>query len=122
VLTGPARRIDAVIGVAEALATGTLTLHAGRAAEDLRADLLSYKGIGPWTADYVVMRTLADPDVLLDTDLVVRQGAQAMGADLTDSSRWSPWRSYASMHLWRSALAARGAFNPTPTPDTEDQK
>jgi len=122
VLTGPARRIDAVIGVAEALAAGTLTLHAGRTAEDLRADLLSYKGIGPWTADYVVMRTLADPDVLLDTDLVVRQGAQATGADLTDSSRWTPWRSYASMHLWRNALAARGALDPTPTPDTEDKK
>ncbi|MFE3291631.1 DNA-3-methyladenine glycosylase 2 family protein [Rhodococcus sp. NPDC059234] len=126
VLTGPAARVDAVVGVAEALAEGTLTLHAGRTAADLRADLLSYKGIGPWTADYVVMRTLADPDVLLGTDLVVRQGARALGVDLDAGTRWTPWRSYASMHLWRSALAARGAYPDTSPPatdlDTEDHR
>jgi len=66
------------------------------------------KGIGPWTARYVVMRTLADPDVLLDTDLVVRQGADRLGMPLTDSHRWAPWRSYVSMHLWNIELESRG--------------
>ncbi|MFD4182121.1 DNA-3-methyladenine glycosylase 2 family protein [Rhodococcus sp. NPDC058514] len=122
VLTGPARRIDAIVGVAATLADGTLTLHPGRTAADLRADLLSHKGIGPWTADYVAMRTLADPDILLSTDLVVRQGAEAVGADLSGGGRWAPWRSYASMHLWRSALAARGAFTPPSDTDPEDSR
>lgn len=121
VLAGPARRIDAVIGAAAALADGTLVLHAGRTAADLRADLMSYPGIGPWTADYVAMRTLADPDTLLGTDLVVRRGAAALEVDLSEGERWAPWRSYASMHLWRAALSRRGAIPPT-LPDHEDQR
>ncbi|MFE7799761.1 DNA-3-methyladenine glycosylase 2 family protein [Nocardia sp. NPDC057440] len=108
VLTGPARRIRSIVGVAEALATGELVLHQGRTATDLRRELIGLDGVGPWTADYVTMRLLADPDILLDTDLVVRQGASLLGLDLTDTSRWAPWRSYLSMHLWKTALAGRG--------------
>ncbi|WP_372477273.1 DNA-3-methyladenine glycosylase 2 family protein [Nocardia australiensis] len=109
VLTGPARRIRSIIGAAEAVASGDLVLHQGRTAADLRRDLLALDGIGPWTADYVTMRLLADPDVLLDTDLVVRQGATQLGLDLTDSARYGPWRSYLSMQLWKAALAGRAA-------------
>lgn len=108
VLTGPVARVKAVIGVADALASGKLVLHTAREAGDLERDLLALKGIGPWTARYVVMRMLADPDVLLDTDLVVRQGAEVLGVPLTDSHRWAPWRSYVSMHLWNVALERRG--------------
>ncbi|MGW4478336.1 AlkA N-terminal domain-containing protein [Rhodococcus triatomae] len=118
VLTGPAARVNAVVGVAAALADGSLTLHAGRTPTELRSDLLSHRGIGPWTADYVTMRALPDPDVLLDTDLVAVRGAGLIGLDLSDSGRWSPWRSYVSMHLWRVALAARET--PFLTPDQED--
>ncbi|WUD69989.1 helix-turn-helix domain-containing protein [Nocardia sp. NBC_00508] len=107
VLTGPARRIRSIVAAAEALATGDLLLHQGRTAADLRRDLLALDGVGPWTADYVTMRLLADPDVLLSTDLVVRQGATLLGIDLTDTVRWAPWRSYLSMHLWKAALTDR---------------
>ncbi|MGY4099621.1 DNA-3-methyladenine glycosylase 2 family protein [Nocardia sp. R16R-3T] len=112
ILTGPARRIRSIIGAATALAAGDLVLHPGRTATDLRRDLLALDGVGPWTADYVTMRLLADPDVLLDTDLVVRQGASLLGVDLTDTARWAPWRSYLSMHLWKGALAGRQATPP----------
>ncbi|MFI7668161.1 DNA-3-methyladenine glycosylase 2 family protein [Nocardia sp. NPDC049526] len=115
VLTGPARRIRSIIGAASALASGDLVLHQGRTATDLRRDLLALEGVGPWTADYVTMRLLADPDVLLDTDLVVRQGATLLGVDLTDTARWAPWRSYLSMHLWKAALAGRKATPPKAT-------
>jgi len=37
----------------------------------------------------------------------VRQGAAVLGADLIHAERWSPFRSYATMHLWRAALASR---------------
>ncbi|MEU6833152.1 Ada metal-binding domain-containing protein [Nocardia beijingensis] len=107
VLTGPARRIRSIIAAAEALASGELALHQGRTAADLRRDLLALDGVGPWTADYVTMRLLADPDVLLGTDLVVRRGASLLGIDLTGTARWSPWRSYLSMHLWKAALTSR---------------
>lgn len=109
VLTGPARRVRSIIGAAAALAAGDLPLHAGRTATDLRRDLLALDGVGPWTADYVTMRLLADPDILLDTDLVVRQGADLLGIDLSDTARWAPWRSYLSMHLWKTALSRRAA-------------
>ncbi|MEV0030622.1 Ada metal-binding domain-containing protein [Nocardia sp. NPDC050793] len=109
VLTGPARRIRSIVGAAAALAAGDLQLHAGRTAPDLRRDLLALDGVGPWTADYVTMRLLADPDILLDTDLVVRQGADLLGIDLSDTARWAPWRSYLSMHLWKTALSRRAA-------------
>lgn len=108
VLTGPTARVKAIIGVADALATGKVVLHSALTSGELEQTLLSLKGIGPWTARYVVMRILADPDVLLDTDLVVRQGAQALGVTLTGSHRWAPWRSYVSMHLWNIALERRG--------------
>ncbi|MFF0610370.1 DNA-3-methyladenine glycosylase 2 family protein [Nocardia tengchongensis] len=109
VLTGPGRRIDAIVGAAKALAAGDLVLHSGRTATELRRDLLALDGVGPWTADYVTMRLLADPDVLLPSDLVVRRGASLLGVDLTATARWAPWRSYLTMHLWKHALA-----NPEP--------
>ncbi|MFI6868546.1 AlkA N-terminal domain-containing protein [Nocardia sp. NPDC050406] len=112
VLTGPVRRTAAIVGAARALASGDLVLHAGRTAADVRRDLLALDGVGPWTADYVTMRLLADPDILLHTDLVVRRGGNLLGLDLTDTARFTPWRSYLSMHLWKHALS-----NPAPAPD-----
>nr|WP_280426484.1 Ada metal-binding domain-containing protein [Nocardia carnea] len=109
VLAGPAQRIRSITAVAAALASGELVLHQGRTAADLRRDLLALPGVGPWTADYVTMRLLADPDIALTTDLVVRRGAARHGIDLSDTTRWSPWRSYLSMQLWRSELRARAA-------------
>lgn len=119
VLAGPAQRIRSITAVAAALATGDLTLHQGRTAAELRRDLLSLPGIGPWTADYVTMRLLADPDILLNTDLVVRRGAARHGIDLSDTARWSPWRSYLSMQLWRSELRARAAAGSTAASTTD---
>lgn len=107
VLRGPRKRSEAITQVATMLADGSLDLHVGRDASELRADLLATPGIGPWTADYVLMRLLGDPDVLLDGDLVLRKGAAALGipADrLTGHSQsWRPWRTYAGMYLWRAA-------------------
>ncbi|MEU1208031.1 Ada metal-binding domain-containing protein [Nocardia sp. NPDC005825] len=116
VLTGPGRRIEAIVGAAKALASGDLVLHSGRTAAELRRDLLALDGVGPWTADYVTMRLLADPDVLLPSDLVVRRGAALLGVDLTATARWSPWRSYLTMHLWKHALA-----NPEPRASTKPE-
>ncbi|MBU3063241.1 helix-turn-helix domain-containing protein [Nocardia sp. NEAU-G5] len=109
VLTGPARRTASIVSVARALASGDLELHPGRTAADVRRDLLALDGVGPWTADYVTMRLLADPDILMHTDLIVRRGAALLGIELTDTGRWAPWRSYLSMHLWKRALGERTA-------------
>lgn len=108
VLRGPAARIGSIIGVAEALAEGRLVLDIGMPVAEFRATLLAQRGIGPWTADYLAMRALGSPDVLPVDDLVIRQSAAALGLPDDRSGlaargrRWSPWRSYAALHLWRA--------------------
>ncbi len=111
VLTGPARRTATVLRLAQAVAAGALVLDAGRDPADLRTELTAVPGIGPWTAGYLAMRLLGDPDELLATDLAVRRGAAMLGlpSDVdgltTRSATWTPWRSYAATHLWRLAAA-----------------
>ena len=62
--------------------------------------LVEIRGIGPWTADYVVMRGLGDPDVFLATDLGVKHALEAVGLTADAADRWRPWRTYAMHHLW----------------------
>jgi AraC family transcriptional regulator of adaptative response / DNA-3-methyladenine glycosylase II len=98
----PTARRDTVRRVAAATAAGALVLDAGVDHLEARARLLELKGIGPWTADYVVMRGLGHPDVFLGTDLVAGHALRALDVDSTDAVRWAPWRSYAIHHLWAS--------------------
>ncbi|HMS74125.1 MAG: DNA-3-methyladenine glycosylase 2 family protein [Gordonia sp.] len=108
VLRGPAARLRAITDAAAALADGTLTLTCADDGAEQRAALLARPGIGPWTADYVRMRVLGDPDVLLPGDSAVRAGAAMAGlpADPRDLTAWAarvaPWRSYLTAHLWRA--------------------
>ena len=99
-------RIDAIVAIARAVADGEMELHAGVAASDLRVALLARPGIGVWTADYLTMTVAGDPDILLDTDLVVKNSAAQLGVGAAALAATAPWRSYASMHLWRHALLA----------------
>jgi AraC family transcriptional regulator, regulatory protein of adaptative response / DNA-3-methyladenine glycosylase II len=109
VLRGPAARIATILRVAEALASGALTVNDKMSPGELIDSLVRVRGIGPWTAGYVALRVLSAPDVLLNTDLVLLQGAARLGLPATPrgiadyARRWAPWRSYAGMHLWRAA-------------------
>ncbi len=113
VLRGPATRIATILRAADAVASGELRLDVETPASELRERLLALPGIGPWTADYLTMRVLGNPDVLITSDLVVRQSAAALGLASDDrglaarGERWAPWRSYATIHLWRARPAAR---------------
>jgi AraC family transcriptional regulator of adaptative response / DNA-3-methyladenine glycosylase II len=119
-IAGPRRRAQAVSAAAAAMADGSLRVDAGRTTAGLTADLVAQPGIGPWTAGYVAMRLLRDPDVLLVGDLVLRKGAALLGLPdaprvlAARSERWHPYRSYAGMHLWRTALAQRGRLDSRP--------
>lgn len=102
---GPRRRVETVVTVNAALASGELAVHVGADAAELSAALQGFAGVGPWTSGYVAMRVLGDPDVLLETDVALRKGAAAVGltGDLTGrAAAWRPWRSYAGLHLWRA--------------------
>ena len=89
------------------LADGRLRIDAGVDWDETERKLLEVPGIGPWTAGYIRMRALGDPDVFLATDLGVRQGMARAGlafdeARATEAAadRWRPWRSYAQLHIW----------------------
>ncbi len=101
----PTSRARTIIDLSQAVADGKLELDPGVDREAVREQLVGMRGIGPWTADYVVMRALAHPDVLLTTDLVLKRELERRGITAEDTERWRPWRSYAGMHLWRATAA-----------------
>jgi AraC family transcriptional regulator, regulatory protein of adaptative response / DNA-3-methyladenine glycosylase II len=97
----PRARAASVQSVAAAFATDRICLDPGVERDEARAALLALPGIGPWTADYLMMRAAGHPDVLLAGDLGVRRAAADLGLDLRDGRPdWAPWRSYATYHLW----------------------
>ncbi len=122
VLTGPRAKIATVVRVAEALASGELTLsHADDSAEQRRR-LIALPGIGEWTASYVAMRVLGNTDLLPTGDVALRTGARTLGLPHTPrtladwSASFAPWRTYLSLHLWRAASPpARAASDDSPT-------
>ena len=101
----PGARAAALAALVTAVARGHLALEPGADRAEAQERLLALKGIGPWTAGYVAMRALQDPDVFLPTDAGVRRGLAAIGApaDSATADAWRPWRSYALMRLWSVA-------------------
>jgi AraC family transcriptional regulator, regulatory protein of adaptative response / DNA-3-methyladenine glycosylase II len=104
----PAARARALIFACEQLASGRIVIDAGSDREEISRQLQSLPGIGPWTASYVALRALGDPDVFLPTDIGVRNALRAIGVESTPKAAaqlaesWRPWRSYALHHLWAS--------------------
>jgi AraC family transcriptional regulator, regulatory protein of adaptative response / DNA-3-methyladenine glycosylase II len=95
----PRARQRTVAAVAGALADG-LRLEPG---VDTRAELLALPGVGPWTAEYIAMRALADPDAWMPTDLGVRRGLARLGVTADAAEAWRPFRAHAVMHLWAAS-------------------
>ena len=117
----PAGRREAVVALASAVESGALVIDPGSDPAELRSELVTLPGVGPWTADYVAMRALRDPDAFLPTDLGIRRAARTLGlpddvAGLRQAAEaWRPWRSYAMAHLWSLPVRrAPAASNPKP--------
>lgn len=104
----PTARRATLRALATAVAEGRLDLDPGADRAETERLLTALPGIGGWTAGYVALRALGDPDTFLQTDLGVRRGAAALGlpdepqALREHAHRWRPWRSYAVIRLWRS--------------------
>jgi len=107
-LAMPRSRAAALIGANRAIAGGELELGPGSDRQSTYRQLCALAGIGPWTASYVLMRALNDPDVFLPTDIGARNALRAAGRPSDPKSAgaaaesWRPWRSYALHHLWAS--------------------
>ncbi|WP_246325665.1 DNA-3-methyladenine glycosylase family protein [Actinomycetospora corticicola] len=98
----PASRKRTLHGLVAALAEGRVDLHG----PDAREQLGALRGIGPWTVDSVAMRSLADPDAFLPSDLGIRVAARELGLPERDrdlivrAEAWRPYRAYATQYLW----------------------
>jgi AraC family transcriptional regulator, regulatory protein of adaptative response / DNA-3-methyladenine glycosylase II len=105
-LAFPKARQRSIVALIDALANGRVVIDVGCDWDRARAQLATLPGIGPWTSEVIAMRGLGDPDAFPATDHGVRLAAKQLGlpedarALTVRSSRWRPWRSYATQHLW----------------------
>ncbi|NLO26961.1 MAG: helix-turn-helix domain-containing protein [Actinobacteria bacterium] len=96
-------RARSIVGVAQAVASGELSIAPGGDPTLLDASLRRLQGVGDWTAEYVVMRGLTWPDSFPASDRGVLRAMQEDDPKRAQKRAevWRPWRSYAVMHLWR---------------------
>lgn len=96
------RRAESVRALARAVADGQLRLDPPVDVAAARAALRELPGIGPWTAEYVAMRALGDPDAFPHSDLGLLQALKLdkPAALLARAEAFRPWRAYAALHLW----------------------
>jgi AraC family transcriptional regulator of adaptative response / DNA-3-methyladenine glycosylase II len=107
----PRARAAAIATLARAVRDGSVDLEASRDLDSTVAQLRSMPGIGEWTAQYVAMRALHEPDAFPHGDLGLRRalGSRAALASAAEvwsrGEAWRPWRAYAALHLWNSPEA-----------------
>jgi AraC family transcriptional regulator of adaptative response / DNA-3-methyladenine glycosylase II len=108
----PRRRGEALRSLALLVSAEGLRFDAGADASAALAALLDIPGVGPWTASYVAMRALGDPDAFPAGDVGIRDALRRLGQPSEGpqatavAEAWRPWRSYALMHLWSLVSAA----------------
>lgn len=97
-------RSRVIAEIARMLVSGELDLGPGTLASEQIERLLSIKGIGPWTANYIAMRAMSHPDAFLEADVGVAHALPDMTSKqrLVAAEAWRPWRSYAVIGMWNS--------------------
>jgi AraC family transcriptional regulator of adaptative response / DNA-3-methyladenine glycosylase II len=114
-LSMPVKRAQAIKDMSQAVVDGNVDLKVNSDPANLIHQLQNIKGIGPWTAQYIAMRALGDPDAFLQGDLVLAKVAKrCLGIEcdkelVERSKQWQHYRAYACMHLWRQALQLNNA-------------
>ena len=105
-------RADTIRRLARVVVNGDLDFDTSQDPADFRERLMSISGIGDWTAQYVAMRALKNPDAFPASDLGL---LKAMGAKLSGArslrqraESWRPWRAYAALLLWGSLPGSGG--------------
>ncbi len=101
------KRAATVSAFARAICANPMLLRGNGGLNTAVEALTAIPGIGPWTAQYIAMRALGEPDAFPAGDMVLQRAASTNSAALTEkelekrSEQWRPWRAYAAMHLWR---------------------
>jgi AraC family transcriptional regulator of adaptative response / DNA-3-methyladenine glycosylase II len=104
-------RARSILALAEEVASGRLSLEAGVRPDATIERLVALPGIGAWTAQYIAMRALRWPDAFPKEDIALRKALGGVSAARADelSQAWRPWRSYATMLMWRGETGDGGA-------------
>ena len=111
----PRSRGETLGALARAVADRTHVLDEAADPRAVVAALQAMRGIGPWTAEYIAMRGLGDPDAMPNADLgllrALRSGDPGVSAATLQSMSllWRPWRAYAAIHLWSGASPGASA-------------
>ena len=103
----PNARAMAVTSLAQAICADSMIFSRSASLEETIAKLRALPGIGEWTAQYIAMRELREPDAFPAADIgLMRAMANGDGRRpspaelLARSESWRPWRAYAALHLW----------------------
>jgi AraC family transcriptional regulator of adaptative response / DNA-3-methyladenine glycosylase II len=106
----PAARAATLSAVAAAVKKDPRLFDATCGLDDAIERLRSIRGIGEWTAQYIALRQLREPDAFPAADIGLmraiarHEGQKHSAAELLDrANAWRPWRAYAAQHLWASA-------------------
>jgi AraC family transcriptional regulator of adaptative response / DNA-3-methyladenine glycosylase II len=106
-LTGA--RAQTLRELARAVAGGRITFDGACGLQSFVEKISAIPGIGPWTAQYIAMRALGEPDAFPAGDLGLLRAVAARNGRITKrdlekrAESWRPWRAYAAMHLWTAA-------------------
>jgi len=98
----PRARAETIRDLARAACDGRITFGKVVDSDALLNRLCEIPGIGKWTAQYVVMRALGEPDAFPagDVGLMHALGAKNVTELERRAEKWRPWRAYAAMYLW----------------------
>ncbi len=102
-------RAETIRTVAREIVVGDIVLDGSLDHDELVRTLVAVKGIGPWTASYIALRT-GEPDAFPAGDLHLRRvlGVSTDREALDRADAWRPWRAYAAMHLWQTPAQPKG--------------
>ncbi|WP_079528850.1 DNA-3-methyladenine glycosylase family protein [Halobacillus hunanensis] len=109
------RKAEYVIGIAKSIVSRAITKEAllQMDYEGMKNSLMKLRGVGAWTADYVMLRCLLQPQAFPSADIgihhALRKHLELDQKPTTNyveelSKKWGDWRAYAAFYLWRSQL------------------
>jgi AraC family transcriptional regulator of adaptative response / DNA-3-methyladenine glycosylase II len=107
----PASRAATLSAIAVAVVANPDLLGAHLGLEEAIKRLRSIRGVGEWTAQYIALRQLREPDAFPAADIGLlrafadEEGRRPAASELLEKAeKWRPWRAYAAQHLWTSAM------------------
>lgn len=99
----PKKRAETINALARAVSEGRIVFTSIANVDEFQTHLRELPGIGNWTAQYIAMRALGDPDAFPASDLGLLRGSSLLSERelVRRAESWRPWRAYAAMYLWQ---------------------